>query len=52
MTFFLYTRKVSWTHYRDKNYNPIEITHRCNQKFQPITNKKNPRIPWNANFLK
>ena len=38
ITFFLNTRKISWTYYREKHYNPIEITHRCNPK-TPATHK-------------
>ena len=49
ITFFLNTRKISWTHYREKHYNPIEITHRCNPKI-PATYKQKEilRIPWNV----
>ena len=39
ITLFLDTRKISWTHYREKHYNSIEITHRCNTK-TPDTHKK------------
>ena len=34
-----FSRKISWTHYRDKHYNSIEITHRCNPK-TPATYKQ------------
>ena len=45
ITCFIKTRKISRTHYREKHYNPIEITHRCNSK-TPATykQKENPRI--------
>ena len=51
--FFLNTRKISWTHYREKHYKPIEITNRCNSKTPQATykQKENPRIFWNVKFL-
>ena len=46
ITFFQNTRKTSWTHYREKHYNPIEITYRCNPKTPATYNQKeNPRVP-------
>ena len=38
--FFSNTCKVSCTHYRKKNHNPIKISYRCNPKTQPPFNKK------------
>ena len=29
---FFNTRENPWTHYREKHYNPNEMTHRCNPK--------------------
>ena len=39
-TFFLNTRKISRTYYREKHYNPIESRIDAIQKLQPPTNKK------------
>ena len=33
-------RKIFWTHYLEKHYNPIEITNRCNSKTQATYKQK------------
>ena len=52
ITFFLNTRKSSWTHYWKNTITPLKSSIDATQKLQPPTNKKKSRIPWNVKLLK